>query len=152
MVKELVCSDCGCDDVKLIAETADIYRKNSPLYYVWVVIPIIFMLIGVAFWVSILSLSTSDLETFYFRAVVGFVLVGVGIVLSVITFLVNSFCGYSTEARIIAICPNCGKTWFKKKKKKRKIKYRMTDNERDIIALEKELTQLKKIDEGKTEN
>ena len=152
MVKELVCSDCGCEDVKLIAETADIYRKNSPLYYIWVVIPIIFMLVGVGFWVSILSLSTDDWETFYFRAVVGLILVGVGIVLAVFTFLVNSFCGYSTEIRVIAVCPNCGKTWFVEINKKRRIKYRMTDNERDIAALEQELARLKKVDDRKTKN
>ena len=152
MVKELVCSDCGCEDVKLIAATADIYRKNSPLYYIWVVIPVILMLVGVGFWVSILFLSTDEIDVLYLRAVIGLILVGVGIVLAVITFLVNSFCGYSTETRIIAICPNCGKTWFIEINKKRRIKYRMTDNERDIAALEQELARLKKIDDRKTEN
>lgn len=152
MVKEMVCSDCGCEDVRLVTETSDVYRKNSPLYYVWVIILVAFMIAVVIFWASTLSLPKHDPDAIYSKVIIGVILSSVGTLLSVLTFLINSFRGYSTETRIIAICPNCGKTWFIEINKKRKIRYRMSNNERDIAVLEKQLSQLKSDDDGKTEN
>ena len=168
MVKDLICSDCGCEDVKLITETADIYRKNSPLYYAWVIIPVILMLVGIGFLFSLLSFVNEDsylltieeeylvasnkLHDILFRVVIGSIFLSAGIILSVFTLLVDSFCGYSTETRIIAVCPHCGKTWFVAINKNRKIKYKKTDTEKEIAILEKQLAQLKSNDDGKTEN
>lgn len=130
MENGLVCKDCGCTDIKLVAETVKLRQKTGISYLIWLTILCLLIIVGIVF----LSLSfaiymqnqniidiTAKLEnTVYINKYlyIGLIILFTGIAAMGMTLLLNIFDGYKTKTRIIAVCPHCGKTWKLSSQKK----------------------------------
>lgn len=123
MENELVCKDCGCTDIKLVAETVKLRQKTGIFYIIWLTILCILIVVGIAF----LSLSfaiylqnqkLTDIAAILENTVyinkylyIGLIILFTGIAAMGMTLLLNVYDGYKAKTRLIAVCPHCGKIW-----------------------------------------
>lgn len=151
MIKELVCADCGCEDVKLVTKPVKTRAKTDVSYLIWIIIATIPIFVGII--LLILSYSAyvqmkedTDLANFvenidntykYFH--IGLMIFLAGIVLLLMTTLLNVVYGtYETKIRIIAICPHCGKSWTLSMNKNGHLSYYKNSGERSHAMFTRE--------------
>ena len=125
MVKELVCSDCGCEDVKLICQTQKIRKGYDVLFYFWLGVCLLVMLIGIFLIVQFIFTSSEVAETTvlagytpsvepdntFISRNLGIIMFLAGMVATIVTMLVYIFSPYRVVTQIKVVCPNCGKVW-----------------------------------------
>lgn len=115
MIKELVCSDCGCEDVKILTKNKKGEKNASAIFLCFVGIVILLLIFNMFITVSMfVNISESDLSDFanYFADMKWVLILNViGLSMSLVLILFSLLFDHKTETQVIAICPDCGKTW-----------------------------------------
>lgn len=123
MENELVCKDCGCTDIKLVAETVKLRQKTEISYLIWLTILCLLIITGIVFLSlsfaiymqnqNVINIADKLENTVYINKYlyIGLIILFTGIAAIGMTLLLNIFDGYKAKTRIIAVCPHCGKIW-----------------------------------------
>lgn len=147
MKNEFICSNCGCEDIKLVSETSKINRKNGGAFYFLITLTIIAMFVGMVSLISSLFMSDDDLQKKMDCFVVGIIIFLIGFVPCFISMILNSFTAYEKiETKIKAVCPHCGKVWYVLDSNN-SVSDNKSDKENEsleIIELKRRLEQLEK--------
>lgn len=124
MRSEFICSSCGCQDVKIITQTKTVYRRLGVFSTILLFVATILFLAGMYCFLQIpfnapsdvsnleeLAQSFQSLEDYFGFWKWALILSFVGLMIGMMILLFNFSYDHKTETQIIAICPDCGKTW-----------------------------------------
>ena len=111
MIKELVCADCGCEDVKLVSETVKIQAHTGFSNILWLIISVIPIAVGITalcisfstYWKAMQGNSTLSAENIAYISkmfFIGCIACFAGIFLILITLVLYLYNTYETETQL----------------------------------------------------
>lgn len=124
MKDEFICSGCGSNDIRIVTKSKKVYHHANIISVIILLVAVALMVAGIYFIFQLIFNSPPDVQSVeelaeYFETMDtyfnswkwAFILCISGLSLGVILLLFNLFSDHKTETQVIAICPNCGKTW-----------------------------------------
>ncbi len=124
MRNEFICSSCGCQDVKIVTQTKTVYRRFGWLSAIFLFVAVIIFLVAMFVFFLILVNAPSEasnleelaqsfqkLEDYFNFWKWALILSFFGLMIGMMILLFNFSSDYKTETQVIAVCPDCGKTW-----------------------------------------
>lgn len=124
MRNEFICSNCGCQDVKIVTQTKAVYRRLGWFSAILLFVAVIIFLAAMVAFFQILVNAPSDvsnleellqsfqkLEDYFNFWKWALILSFVGLMIGMMILLFNFPFDHKTETQVIAICPDCGKAW-----------------------------------------
>jgi hypothetical protein len=152
MKNEFVCSNCGCEDIKLVSEISKIEKKTGIFFLIMIGLVILILVIGLFLTITaIMNFPQGITEVVERMEYLDdlkylFVIDSLAFFLSFILLLFYLLFNNKTKSSIKAVCPHCGKVWYVLDSNN-SVSDNKSDKENEsleIIELKRRLEQLEK--------